>query len=139
MLSALLLAAAVSLPAHPAPRADEPLWTPIVAYDEVRVEMDTARVVGRGPYTTWIRWQYLDRVSSPSAWDAGVRASVDLFEVDCDRQTARTLSSTAFTKEGKVDLSMSVDEPAAAWRRLRAGTIGAEVAERVCGVARQRP
>jgi hypothetical protein len=139
MLSALLLAAAAALPLSPARTAEEPAWTPIVAYDEVRVEMDTARVVGRGPFTTWVRWHYLERAASPSAWDAGIRLSLDLLEVDCARGTARTLSSTAYAEDGTVNRAMSVDEPAAAWRALRAGTVGAEVAEKVCQAGQARP
>ena len=137
MLSALLVIVSAALPL--ARTAEEPAWTPIVAYDEVRVEMDTARVVGRGPFTTWVRWHYLERAASPSAWDAGIRLSLDLFEVDCARGTARTLSSTAYAKDGSVNRAMSVDEPAAAWRALRAGTVGAEVAEKVCEAGRARP
>jgi hypothetical protein len=133
MLTALLLAA--SLTVSP---ADEPRWAPIVSYDEVRVEMDTARVIGRGPYSAWVRWHYLARESSPSAWDAGVRASVDLFEVDCERLVARTLSSTAFGGDGRANPAMSVDEPAAAWRALKAGTVGAEVALQVCEAGRRQ-
>jgi hypothetical protein len=101
--------------------------------------MDTARVIGRGPYTTWVRWRFLERAASPSAWDEGIRASLDLLEVDCERGASRTLSSTAFGGDGTVRPAMSVDEPAASWRALRPGTIGAEVAERVCGVATKRP
>ena len=74
-----------------------------------------------------------------STWDAGIRASLDLLEVDCERAVSRTLSSTAFDVDGAVNRAMSVDEPAAAWHALRAGTVGAEVAERVCGVAAKRP
>jgi hypothetical protein len=120
------------------PSDTEPVWTPIVEYDEVRVAMDTSRVVGRGPYTAWLRWSFHDRAASPAVWDAGVRASLDLFEVDCVRATARTLSSTAYAADGAVRADQSLDEPAAAWRPVVPGTLGAEVAERVCGVALRR-
>jgi hypothetical protein len=137
MLPILAVVSASALAATPPAPADEPRWTAIVAYDEVRVEMDTTRVIGSGPFTTWVRWHFLERVSSPAAWDAGVRASLDLLEVDCARGATRTLSSTAFASDGSVNPALSVDEPAAAWRVAATGTIGAEVAARVCAVARR--
>jgi hypothetical protein len=138
MLALLAAAAVTAFAPSPLPSSsEEPRWTAIVAYDEVRVEMDTTRVLGSGPYATWVRWHFLDRVSSPAAWDAGVRASLDLLEVDCVRGATRTLSSTAYAVDGTVNASHSVDEPAAAWRAVRPGTIGAELAARVCAVARR--
>ena len=132
MLAPLLLAASLAL------TADEPRWTPIVSYDEVRIEMDTARVIGRGPYSAWLRWRYLDRAASPTAWDAGVRTSLDLIEVDCARAVARTLSSTAYGGDGAVNAAMSLDEPAAPWRASKAGTIVAGVLVAVCDAATRR-
>lgn len=132
---ALALATLVPAPGTPSAPRDDPFWTPIVVHDEVRVEMDTTRVAGRGPYAAWLRWRFLDRASSPGAWDAGVRESIDLVEVDCARGATRTLSTTALTGDGSVNEALSADAPAAGWRTARAGTVGAEVTQRVCEVA----
>jgi len=116
---------------------DAPAWAPIVAYDEVRVDADTARVSGSGPYTLWLRWSFLERASSPQAWDAGVRSSVDLVEVDCARQATRTFSSLAYRADGSAIAAASFDEPAAQWHVARPQSVAAEITEQVCGLARR--
>jgi hypothetical protein len=134
LLLALSLAAAPPTPVTGAP--DTPVWTPIVSYDEVRIDVDTTRVVGDGPYTLWLRWSFLERPSSPQSWDAGVRGSLDYVEVDCTRGATRTFSSIAYRADGTPVPTASFDEPAAEWRVARPGTIGAEITSQVCGLAR---
>jgi hypothetical protein len=141
MISLLLaLAVGTSTPRSPSPRVadDTPAWMPILAYEEVRVEADTAGVTGTGPHTLWLRWSFLERASSPTAWDAGVRASVDLVQIDCVRGAMRTFSSMAYGADGSAVAAASYDEPAAAWRTARPESIAGLVVEQVCGIARAR-
>jgi hypothetical protein len=133
-----MLSLLTSLALHLSPAPEAPSWAPIVAFDEVRVEADTARVTGAGPFTLWLRWSFLDRASSPQSWDAGVRGSVDYVEIDCERAAIRTFSSLAYGADGSAVPSASVDEPAAAWRVPRAESIGGYVTRQVCELARAR-
>src|SRR5687768_1286460 len=103
----LSLIAALALSASPI--AEAPAWTNLVAFEEVRIDADTTRLAGAGPYTLWLRWSFLDRASSPQSWDAGVRGSVDLVEVDCERGAIRTFSSLAYRADGSPVASASVD------------------------------
>lgn len=121
---------------HGLPDAN-PAWASVVAYDEVRVDVDTTRLAGTGPSTAWLRWTFLDRASSPEAWDRGVRTSIDLVEVDCERAAARTFSSLAYDAERAAVLSASFEEPAAAWRAARPETMAAHVVGGVCGLMRR--
>lgn len=115
-----------------APRADESMWRPLVAYDEVRVELDASTVVGTGPYTVHLRWSFADRAASPQAWDAGVRYAIDVMEIDCRAGATRTWSSAAFTQSGDLVESASYDAESPTFARHRPETIGGQVAQRAC-------
>lgn len=135
----ILLAFALGATTLPGTADDHaPTWAPIVAYDEVRVDADTTRMLGAGPYTVRLRWSFLERASSPTAWDAGVRGTMDLVEVDCDREVTRTFSSVAYGADGKPVPAASFDDPEAPWRAARIGTLGEDVTKQVCGLARAR-
>jgi len=133
-----MLTLLTALALHLSPSPDAPSWAPIVAFDEVRVEADTTRVGGAGPFTLWLRWSFLDRASSPQSWDAGVRGSVDYVEIDCERGAIRTFSSLAYRADGSAVPAASIDEPAAAWSVPRAESIGGHVTRQVCEIARTR-
>ena len=117
---------------------DAPAWAPIVAYDEVRVDADTARLVGAGPYTVRLRWSFLDRASSPQAWDAGARGSFDLTEIDCARSATRTFSSLAFRPDGSPVPAVSFEDATADWRVTRAETVAGMLTAQLCGMARAK-
>jgi hypothetical protein len=153
-LAALLLVAppAVALPvvalpvvafpvaasAAAAPDPDGPRWTTVAAYDEVRVEVDAAHLGGAGALSAWVRWTFSERAASPTAWDLGVRSTVDVVEIDCAAFASRTLGSAAYAAGGApVDAASFADE-GAAWRRHRAGTVGGIVAAAVCRLAGRR-
>jgi hypothetical protein len=140
LIVALALYAPVASPAAPIDSvpADAPAWAPVISYDEVRVDVDTARVTGAGPYTLWLRWSFYDRASSPQSWDAGVRGSLDLVEVDCERGASRTFSSLAYRADGTPVPTASFDEPAATWRVARPESVGGMLTTRVCDLARTR-
>ena len=140
LLPAILLATVVAADsaraASPRPHTDGATpWTTVLAYDEVRVEVDTAHLGGAGPVSAWLRWTFADRAVSPAAWDAGVRSSVDAVEVDCAAGASRTLASTGFTAAGDSVLAASYADPDAAWRRHAAASMGGRVAAAVCRLA----
>lgn len=140
MLASLATLASLVLlpPVAPAPVvADAEAWTAVVAYDEVRVDVDTSRIAGAGPYTVWLRWSFGERAASPQAWDEGVRFSIDVVEVDCRSGATRTHASTAYASDGAVVEAMSFAEDAPAWRRPRAESVGGQVAREVCGLVRR--
>lgn len=138
ILTALALHAAPVATPVDSVGADAPAWAPIVAFDEVRVDVDTARMSGDGPQTLWMRWSFYDRASSPASWDAGARGSVDLVQVDCARGATRTFSSIAYKADGTAVPAASFDEPAATWRVSKPESIGGIVTEKVCGLVRQK-
>lgn len=139
----MLLPLLLALTVHAAPAADSTsrlspdgaAWTPIVAFDEVRVDADTARVAPGAPFTLWLRWSYLDRASSPQAWDAGARGSFDLVEIDCARAATRTFSSFAFSGTGSAVPEVSFEDPMAQWRVARSETVAGMIAGQLCGLA----
>jgi hypothetical protein len=111
----------------------------VLAYDAVRVEVDAAHLGGAGPVSAWLRWTLADRAVSPSAWDAGVRSTVDAVEVDCPTLASRTLVSAAYTADGApVETASYVDE-AAPWRRHAAPSMGGRIAAAVCRLAAGQP
>lgn len=144
MLSSLLVAVAAVTLAVPSPvveratPADEARWTTVLAYDEVRVEVDAAHLGGAGPVSAWLRWTLADRVVSPSAWDAGVRSTVDAVEVDCAALASRTLVSAAYAGDGAAVETSSYTDEAAPWRRHAAASMGGRVAAAVCRLAATR-
>jgi hypothetical protein len=137
-LAALLLATPVAAPVAPVDDPDAPRWTSVAAYDEVRVDVDAAHLGGAGPVSAWVRWTFADRAASPTAWDLGVRSTVDVVEVDCAALASRTLGSAAYAADGApVDAASFADE-SPAWRRHRAETLGGIVAAGVCRLAERR-
>jgi hypothetical protein len=137
-----LLAAAIALlVAVPAPRpaatlaGEEARWTTVVAYDEVTVEVDAEHVGGAGPVSAWLRWTFADRAAGPSAWDLGVRYSIDAVEVDCAAAASRTIASTAFAADGSSVAAASYADDGAAWRRHAAASVGGQIAAAVCRLA----
>ena len=136
MLSIVL--AALSLVATNAPRSDEAQWTPVVSYDELRIDVDTARVAGTGPFSISVQWTFLDRASSPSSWDAGVRRTVDRVEVDCAAGALRTLGSVAYGASGTWISGSSFELATAPWRVPNPESVGGELTSRVCSLLKAR-
>lgn len=135
-LLALALHAQLATPADSARlRADSPSWASVLAFDEVRVDADTSKLVAARPFTVWLRWSFLARVSSPQAWDAGARGSFDLAEVDCGRGATRTLSSIAYGRDGQPVIAASYEDANAAWRVARAETVAGMLTAELCGMA----
>jgi hypothetical protein len=110
----------------------------VLTYDEVAVHLDASTVEGTGPYTVQLRWSFAAREASPQAWDAGVRYSLDVVEIDCRAGATRTWSSTAFQANGDQVPSLSFEEAAPAWDRHRAESMGGLVARHACDVLRAR-
>jgi hypothetical protein len=140
-LLSLVVASLVSAPSSPARATEEhapSTWTTLLAFDEVKIDMDTARVVGNGPVTAWLRWQLLDRAVSPKAFDAGVRASVDFVEVDCARHATRTLTSAAYSAAGEAMPAMSYENLIATWRTPPDESMGGYIVQSVCAYVGQR-
>ena len=138
-LLALALHAPFAAPSDTARlRIDSPRWASVLAFDEVRVDADTSRITSAKPFTVWLRWSYIERVSSPQAWDAGARGSFDLTEVDCGRGAARTLSSLAFGRDGQPVPAASYEDADAAWRASRAETVAGMLTTQLCGMARAK-
>ena len=119
-------------------RLDSPRWASVLAFDEVRVDADTTRLTSAKPLAIWLRWSYIERVSSPQAWDAGARGSFDLMEIDCQQGATRTMSSLAFAGDGRPVASASYEDPDAPWRTARAETIAGMLTTQLCGMARAR-
>jgi hypothetical protein len=139
LLLALSLAAAPAAPSDSArSAADGPLWTSVLAFDELRVDADTAKVTSGGTFTVWLRWSFLDRASSPQAWDAGARGSYDLTEIDCARSATRTFSSLAFRPDGSPVPAVSFEDATAEWRVTRAETVAGMLTAQLCGMARAK-
>ena len=140
LLLALSLAAAPTAASTDSARttADGPLWTSVLAFDELRVDADTAKVTGSGTFTVWLRWSFLDRASSPQAWDAGARGSFDLTEIDCARSATRTFSSLAFRPDGSPVPTVSFEDATADWRVTRAETVAGMLTAQLCGMARAK-
>jgi hypothetical protein len=134
-LAALVLAV---LPPTPPAAEDDARWTTVVAYDEVRVEVDTAHVGGAGPVSAWLRWTLAARVVSPSAWDLGVRSTIDAVEVDCAANRSRTMASAAYAADGAAIDAASYADAVAAWRPHTPGSVGGQIAAAVCRVAARR-
>ncbi len=137
VLAAALLSAAV-LSLATASRADESVWRPVLSFDEVAVHLDASTVEGAGPYTVQMRWSFAAREASPQAWDAGVRYSIDVVEIDCRAGATRTWASTAYQANGELVSSLSFEEPAPEWSRHRAESMGALLARQTCAVLRAR-
>lgn len=138
-LLALALHASTVAPSDTARlRLDSPNWALVLAFDEVRVDADTTRLATAKPFTIWLRWSYVERVSSPQAWDAGARGSFDLMEVDCKQGATRTVSSLAFGGDGRPVASASYEDPDATWRVSRAETVAGMLTSELCGMARAR-
>ena len=138
-LLALALHAPLATPSDTARlRLDSPRWASVLAFDEVRVDADTSRLTSAKPFTVWLRWSYIERVSSPQAWDAGARGSFDLAEVDCAHGATRTLTSLAFGRDGQPVAAASYEDPAAAWHASRAETVAGMLTAQLCGMARDK-
>ncbi|MGZ8379422.1 MAG: surface-adhesin E family protein [Gemmatirosa sp.] len=136
MLLAVLTPAAVALLAlapssSPAPARDW-AWRPVLAFDEVAVDVDSLTVSGTGPYMVQLRWSFHERVASPQAWDAGVRYSIDVVEIDCRAGATRTWASSAYTRAGEVVQDLSYVHDAPQWSRHRAESIGGLLARSAC-------
>lgn len=132
---AALLALAPGLPSAP---ADESLWRPLLAFDEVTVELDARTVAGTGPYSVQLRWSFHERAASPQAWDAGVRYSIDVVEIDCRQGATRTWASSAYTRAGDVVQDLSFVHDAPAWSRHDAESVGGMLAREACASLRPR-
>ena len=133
------LATAVALAFHPAPApAPDWMWRPVLAFDEVTVDLDASTVQGAGPYTVQLRWSFHERAASPQAWDAGVRYSIDVVEIDCQANATRTWASSAFTKGGDVVADLSFQHAAPAWSRHAAESIGGMLAREACATLKPR-
>ena len=130
-----LVAADSARPATPRPADGAAAWTTVLAFDEVRVEVDTAHLGGAGPVSAWARWTFASRAVSPTAWDAGVRRTVDAMEVDCAARAARTLASTAYSADGGALDVEAVADVDAAWRRPVPASVGGMLVAAVCRLA----
>ena len=133
-LAAALLALALSAPA---PAADW-MWRPVLAFDEVSVDLDASTVQGAGPYTVQLRWSFRERAASPQAWDAGVRYSIDVVEIDCRAHATRTWASSAFTQAGDAVADLSFTHASPAWNRHRAESVGGMLAREASAAIRPR-
>ena len=131
------LATAAMLALAPASAPDW-LWRPVLAFDEVSVDLDASTVQGAGPYTVQLRWSFHERAASPQAWDAGVRYSIDVVEIDCQANATRTWASSAFTKGGDVVPDLSFQHAAPAWSRHAAESIGGMLAREACATLKPR-
>jgi hypothetical protein len=120
---------------RPTPTAGDAAWTTVLAFDEVRVEVDTAHLGGAGPVSAWARWTFASRAVSPVAWDAGVRRTVDAMEVDCAARAARTLASTAYAADGGPVEGGAMADADAAWRRPAPASVGGLLVAAVCRLA----
>ncbi len=129
------LAIAASLALTPAP---DVMWRPVLAFDEVSVDLDASTVQGAGPYTVQLRWSFHERAASPQAWDAGVRYAIDVVEIDCAAHATRTWASSAFTKGGDVVADLSFQHAAPAWSRHAAESIGGMLAREACATLKPR-
>jgi hypothetical protein len=136
LAAALISAAVLSLAA--ARPVDESVWRPLLSFDEVAVHLDASTVEGNGPYTVQLRWSFAAREASPVAWDAGVRYSIDVVEIDCRAGATRTWGSTAFQSNGDLVPALSFEQPAPPWSRHAAESMGALLARRACAVLRAR-
>lgn len=137
-LLAALLAAPDSVPAGrptAVPGAAVDAWATVLAFDEVRVEVDTLHLGGAGPVSAWVRWTFAARAVSPAAWDAGVRRTVDAVEVDCAGGSLRTLASAGYAADGRAVDGAAVEDAGAAWRRPSAESVGGRLAAAVCRLA----
>jgi hypothetical protein len=125
---------------HLATAAPDPgaRWAPLLAFDEVRVEVDAAHVGGAGPVSAWLRYTLVDRRVTPTAWDQGARVTVDAVEVDCASGATRTLESAAYAADGSAVPAASYADAAAPWRRPTAASLGGRVAAAVCRLAGAR-
>jgi hypothetical protein len=130
-VAAALLALAPARTPAPAPARDW-AWRPVLAFDEVAVDVDTLTVSGTGPYMVQLRWSFHERVASPQAWDAGVRYSIDVVEIDCRAGATRTWASSAFTRAGDAVQDLSYVHDAPEWSRHGAETIGGLLARAAC-------
>ena len=137
MLASALLSIAVLSQASASP-SDESAWRPLLSYDEVAVHLGASTVKGTGPYTVQLRWTFAAREASPRAWDAGVRYSIDVVEIDCRAGATRTWASTAFRSNGDLVPTLSFEELAPSWSRHHAESMGALLARQVCAVLRAR-
>ena len=131
------LATAALFALTPAPAADV-MWRSVLAFDEVTVDLDASTVQGAGPYTVQLRWSFHDRAASPQAWDAGVRYSIDVVEIDCQARATRTWASSAFTQGGDVVADLSFAHDAPAWSRHKAESIGGMLAREACATLQPR-
>jgi hypothetical protein len=114
-------------------------WHPLLAFDELAIEVDATRLrAADGPLTVWLRWRFADRAASPEAWDAGVRSSVDVVEVDCQRAATRTWSSTPYTAGGALVPALRVEAAAPAWQAHRAESVGGLLARELCALVARR-
>ena len=133
----LALTTAPAMPAAPAPATDW-MWRPVLAFDEVTVDLDANTVQGAGPFTVQLRWSFRERAASPQAWDAGVRYSIDVVEIDCQARATRTWASSAFTQGGDAVADLSFAHDAPAWSRHKAESIGGMLAREACAALQPR-
>ncbi len=129
---------AVLLTLTPAPRAAPESWRPLLAYDEVTVELERSTVHGTGPFTVQLRWTFRDRAASPRAWDAGVRSAVDLVEIDCRAMASRTWSTAAFTRDNTPVAEHTAEAEAPAWERHDAAAMGGLIVRAGCAALAPR-
>lgn len=125
-----------------APLADDDAWRPIVAVDEVSVALETRtveRTVLGARVTALTRWRYHDRAAAPTAWDAGARSALMLWEFDCGNRAVRVRASTPLDAAGarveRLVVSAASTE-GAEWRAPRDGSMGAMVLAAVCAATR---
>ena len=137
VLAAALVSAAVLSLATASP-PDEAVWRPVLSYDEVAVHLDASTVEGAGPYTVQLRWSFAAREASPQAWDAGVRYSIDVVEIDCRAGATRTWASAAYQANGDLVPSLSFEASAPGWSRHEGESMGALLAQQACAVLRAR-
>ena len=133
-----LAVALLALTAVPPAPAGDWMWRSVLAFDEVSVDLDANTVQGAGPYTVQLRWSFRERAASPQAWDAGVRYSIDVVEIDCRAHATRTWASSAYTQAGDVVADLSFTQAAPAWNRHRAESIGGLLARETCASIRPR-
>lgn len=110
------------------------VWRPLLAYDEVTVEMERSSVYGDGPFTVQLRWTYRDRAVSPRAWDAGVRSSIDLVEIDCQAGASRTWITSAFAGDGRAVPEMSAEHERVEWERHAEESMGGLLVREGCAL-----
>jgi hypothetical protein len=137
VLAAALISAAVLALASSA-SMDDSGWRPVLRFDEVAVHLDASTVEGDGPYTVQLRWSFAARDASPRAWDAGVRYSIDVVDIDCRAGATRTRGSTAFQANGDLVPTLSFEEVAPTWSRHAPESMGALLAREACTVLRAR-